>query len=86
MKNQPYISNYPPLADWLEKVNAICNWQLRRGVHPHSMMIENWTVNGRIVLIEVYSNGHGWNIYTPNETIDIVKTLADVEKRCGLGV
>lgn len=29
--NKPWVSNYMALAEWLNKISAICNWQIMRG-------------------------------------------------------
>jgi hypothetical protein len=78
-RNEPWTANYPPLHEWLKRVDGRCLWQQKNG----TSMIEGWAINGVVAIIHVYGNGNGWNIYTacPSNRIDL--TLQDAEARCG---
>lgn len=76
---QPYIENYPPLKAWINRhEDTICQWQKRIGA---KMMVERWIVDGVPVIIEIYGDGHGWNIYTTSPDNTIVHAVADAEDR-----
>lgn len=73
--NEPWIRNYPPLQAWLDKHNAHCLWQTRADgramneeeYRPRSY-VEGWMVNGRVVVIVVHADKHGWEIHTACRT------------------
>jgi hypothetical protein len=82
---KPWVSNYPPLREWLDKVNATCIEQ--HPIGPLSKPIaylERWLVRGRVIIVEVRSDLNGWNIYTAAETNKISDTLLDAEVRLGM--
>lgn len=74
---KPYISNYPPLADWLRKHDAYCAWQR----YDDRLNIEGWVVGVALCLITVQPDGRGWDIYTSCPDISIEATLRDAEER-----
>jgi hypothetical protein len=76
-RNEPWISNYPPLAEWLKANDAICNWQLKHGRSYNLMMIESWSINGYRFIVEVQGGLRGWNVYTSLPSNNITATLAD---------
>lgn len=41
-------------------------------------------VNGRPAIVQTYKDGAGWNVFTPAETNDIDKSVADALNRCGV--
>lgn len=79
-KDQPRPENYPVLMDWLEKHNARCNDQIVIGQNA----IEIWVVNGRLIMILLFPNKKGWDIYTALDTNVIADTLRDAESRVKL--
>lgn len=84
-KNEPYVSNYPPLDQWLKKHNAHCLWQMMDGPEDQrTRAVEAWQVGTAIVIVVVHGNQHGWEIFTSLNTLDIAATLADAEQRCQL--
>lgn len=85
-ENKPWVSNYAPLKAWLDKVKARCLWQTAQGGRDPHTYIEGWQVNGRVVVLIVRANKMGWEIYTGADSIQIDETLADVERRVGLGL
>jgi len=81
----PTTADYPVLVAWLNKHNARCHWQASHGEMAHAVTaIEGWLVNGHIVIVEVYSEGRGWNIYTTSDDNRIDVSLLDAELRIGL--
>jgi hypothetical protein len=78
--HKPYVSNYPPLQEWLEKHGASCLWQEM----STSQAIEGWLVGQVVAIIVVQSGLRGWDIYTPCRYTEIETTLADAERRLGL--
>lgn len=86
-ENQPWIDNYPPLATWLKKYNASCDWQqpLGGGRGAPNAYVEQWRFpNGATCIVTVYANGNGWDIATPSESNAIDVTFLDAEDRCRL--
>jgi len=84
-KDQAWTTNYPPLSEWLRKIDAVCNWQILQGRQDgHHQYIECWTAKGRVFLISVRSHNHGWDIFTNSASIDVDKTLEDANVRLGL--
>ena len=86
-KDKPYVSNYPPLRDFIANHAMRCNWQIVRNGDPENpdAFVESYSAPGmRECIIVVYGNGNGWAIYTPNESTKIDETLADAEKRLTL--
>jgi hypothetical protein len=79
-RDEPWVANYPPLKEWLAKVEGRCLWQQRNG----TSMVEGWAIAGAVAVIEVYANGNGWNIYTACASRRIDETLQDAEVRTGL--
>jgi hypothetical protein len=83
---EPYAGNYADLGEWLGKIGAVCNWQLARGrPGPGYSFLESWSCNGHVFIVEVQSEGKGWEIYTTGSTTRIDHTLLDAERRLGLG-
>ena len=83
--NKPWVSNYPPLQEWLEKIGAHCVDQIAIGdADAPIAYLEKWLANGQMLLVEVRSNGNGWNLYTAPQTLRIDETLADAERRLGI--
>lgn len=78
-KNEPYVSNYPPLDQWLKKHGAHCLWQM---MDSRTRSVEAWQVGTATVIVVVHANQHGWEIFTSLNTLDIAATLADAEQRC----
>lgn len=86
-KKLPYLANYPPLADWLRKHGARCQWQATTDGRPASAMnsmVEAWLLGDSMCVIVVHPDCLGWDIFTPGGNPNIGKTLADAEKRLGL--
>jgi len=92
--NRAWISNYPPLKDWLNKHEARCMWQLpmqqpnsSTGEYEYDFgptaYVECWLVYRRPVIIVVHANKNGWEIYSALDDLKISATLADVERRVG---
>lgn len=85
IKDKAYTGNYPALQEWLQKIDAVCNWQILQGRQDgHHQYIECWSVNGRVFLISVRSHNHGWDIFTSGSSIEVPKTLEDAEERLGI--
>lgn len=89
--NKPWVSNYPPLKQWLDEHNARCMWQVPsnpdRGDDPDwapGAYIECYLINMHPVVVVVRSNQMGWDIYTTASTPLIDATLMDAEARLGL--
>ncbi|GMV18629.1 MAG: hypothetical protein AMXMBFR56_68530 [Polyangiaceae bacterium] len=83
--NEPYVSNYPPLDQWLKKHGARCLWQMLDGPEDQrTRAVEAWQVGTTTVIVVVHGNQHGWEIFTSLNTLDIAATLADAEQRCRL--
>ncbi len=86
-KKLPYLENYPPLADWLHKHGARCQWQVTTDGRPASAMnsmVEAWVLGDSMCIIIVHPMGNGWDIFTPAENPEVATTLADAEERLGL--
>lgn len=89
--NKPYVSNYPVLQAWLEKHNARCMWQVPREPKPDDVgydwapqaYIECWMVR-RPIIIVIYSNKMGWEMYSALDSAKYADTFEDAEKRLGI--
>lgn len=55
-KDKPWISNYPPLQEWLNAHEARCDWQIPYGnKNKPAMYVEQWrTRTGREFIIHAY--------------------------------
>lgn len=84
--DEPYIGHYPTLRDWLALHECRCDWQSPIGPkNAPNAYVEQWsTPKGRPMIITIYSRGHGWEIYTPNDSNKIDETFTDAEARLGL--
>ena len=84
---KPWVANYPPLQEWLQKIHAQCLEQIPLGENPDlSGYVERWQANARTFLVIVRARRMGWDILTPCYSNEIAATLADAEKRLGLEV
>jgi hypothetical protein len=85
-KNKPWVSNYPVLKNWLEKIGARCMEQNPVGsTRAPTAYLERWmTPAGRSFIVGVRGNRMGWNVYTDADTPNTDLTLADAEQRFGL--
>jgi hypothetical protein len=81
--SKPYVSNYPPLKQFLDKMEARCVEQLPIGnARTPVAYLEKWAApNGRTFVIEVRANRMGWEIYTGIDSGLIAETLTDAESR-----
>lgn len=95
-RDKPWVSNYPPLQEWLDKVEAKCQWQIPMQPKPTAdddyepdwaptAYVECWAVGKGTVIIIVRAEQHGWEIYSALDSNSVQESLADVEKRCGVG-
>lgn len=93
LADMPYIENYPPLKEWLDKHDARCIWQVpmqcehnRHEDQPPTVYIEKWFFpkTKRFVVIEVHARKFGWEVYIANDSNDVVKTIAQAETLMGL--
>lgn len=86
-EDQPWVSNYPPLRDWLNKVGARCHGQLPVGnpAKPRAF-IETWLAGQGVFIVEVRAEKMGWDLFTSLGANDIPLTLADAEERLRIGV
>jgi hypothetical protein len=87
--NYPYVENYPPLHEFLQKHNAQCLRQIAVGDrspdydYPRSFL-ETWQIRGNVFIVEVRAEQCGWDIYTSGGFPGIAETLKDAEKRLGV--
>lgn len=90
--HKPWVSNYPPLKEWLDKHEARCMSQVPSHEKPRDAdydwtpqsYIEFWIVNRRAVILVVRAHKMGWDIYTAADTPKVAETLLDAERRVGL--
>lgn len=82
-KNKPWVSNYPPLHDFLREIDARCDWQIPYGpARAPTMYVEQWRAPGAApFIIVVYADQHGWNIFTATLSEKIDATIEDVKRR-----
>lgn len=92
-KNKPWVSNYPPLNDWLHQHNARCMWQIPSEPEPKgeedynpewtpNSYIECWSVGKSTVILIVRANQQGWDIYSALNSNSVKESLEDAAKRC----
>lgn len=80
--DEPWISNYPPLHDWLMTNNARCDWQMRYGKGKQGFMLEQWRLPHSLpFVVLVYASKGGWEIFTPCASNSIEQTLTDCAER-----
>jgi hypothetical protein len=80
--NTKTARDYPHLSAWLDRHNGRQLWVAET---PHGNRIEAWQMHGgRGILVEIHPGGHGWDLWTNADTIQIDETLADAERRVGL--
>jgi hypothetical protein len=75
------VENYPPLREWLTKIEARCDVQ----EYSDARSIEIWNApvgRGTFVIV-VYPKGQGWDVFTSAGSIKIDETLSDAERRLG---
>lgn len=82
-RDKPWVSNYPALLAWLDKHRARCMWQEYDNEHSRRS-VEGWLVGDTMVIVLVYADQRGWELFTPCLDTEIAATLADAEKRLGL--
>lgn len=83
--NKPWVSNYPPLKAWLNKIQARCLIQAPYGdpENPRAYF-EQWSVNSQVFMVTVQANQGGWSVYTQVDSNLIDATLKDAGDRLGL--
>jgi hypothetical protein len=79
--DKAYIDNYPPLRDFLARAEAHCVWQVRG---PNKSYLEGWMLGARLVIIQVFPNKMGWQIWTASKSNSASETLAEVAEHCDL--
>ena len=90
--NKPWVGNYPPLQQWLDKHDARCLWQIPSSPPDDGdidwapqFYVEAWSIGRRIFILTVYSNKMGWYLFTDCDSPRIDESLADAEQRLGIG-
>lgn len=78
----PHVEDFPALAQWLDKHCAMMLWSTI-GYPPHAV-VQGWKINGRLVLVLLYTHAPSWDIFTAPDSSLSDQTLADAEKRLGL--
>lgn len=79
---EPAIQSYPPLQEWLNKLDAVCDWQDKHGKGQHTTMIEQWRTRGSMpFILLIHSNGGGWDVFTCLHDIAVEATQRDAEYR-----
>lgn len=65
--DKPWVANYPSLQDWLNAINARCDWQQSIGGNPDiGGYVEQWRLAGALpFLVVIRPRKLGWEIYTP---------------------
>ena len=80
--DRPWVANYPPLKEWLGKIQARCMDQIPAGDN----YVEQWmTPNGRNFLVLVRAYKLGWDVYTNCGSNGVAATLDDAGKRLEVG-
>lgn len=85
-KDEPYVENYAPLKAWLNHHNAVCVWQIPYGGTKAKPMsyLECYRVGRGLVIVQIFENLHGWEIYTTSCDNDVAASLRDATVRCKL--
>lgn len=85
IRNEPGVSSYPPLREWLEKIEARCVWQHMNGApNQRHSAVEMHTANGRVFIVVVHAEQRGWEVYSAADTNQITASLLDAEERLGI--
>lgn len=86
LSNRAFVSNYPPLDEWLKKHEARCYFQVPVGGDPDDPngYVEQYIINGNFCIVMVWANKNGWELYTAGDSMEIAPTFADAEKRLGI--
>lgn len=83
--DEPWVSNYPPLDQWLKRVGARCVHQMPVGYKERpEAYIEMWEARGRMFSLFVFAGRRGWDVFSGITTNDIRETLEDLEQRLGI--
>jgi len=77
-RQQELNARFALLREWLRSVGATCLWQQRV---PRVGMVECWTANGRIFMLQTYVKGAGWEIYIPASGSNKTTTTLDAVSR-----
>lgn len=91
-KDRPYVGNYPPLQEWLDKHGASCQWQVPMQAQPEdadsdwypTAYVECWLVNQRPVVLVIHAHRGGWQIYSALDSQLCAESFVDAEQRVGL--
>lgn len=81
---EPAIQSYPPLQEWLNKIDAICDWQKKLGEKgaSHTTMVEQWRARGSApFILMIHSHGNGWDVLTSLHENNVEATTRDCERR-----
>lgn len=72
------------LADRLREAGATVRtlWEAPGPKGTAIAWLTGLAVNGRVVIVQTYANGHGWDAYSASPSNDIAATVADVLARC----
>ena len=85
-EDEPYTDNYPPLKAWLNKHNGRCVEQVRLNCGTRAeQMLEVWNIGNGSVVIRVWAERAGWDIFTAHASNSIELALNDAELRLGIG-
>lgn len=90
--HMPYVSNYPPLQEWLDKHEARCMWQVpmqcehdRHGEPPTAYVeLYEFPKTSRHAIVLIHGRKMGWDIFISSNDHQIKTTLEDAERRLGL--
>ncbi len=65
-------------------VRVVVLWEIKGPKDTSVDWMVGYQAGSWPVIVQTYTDGNGWNAFTPARTIDVDKTIADVFARCGI--
>jgi hypothetical protein len=61
-----------------------CLWEMKGPRNTAIAWLSALSVNGRVVIVQTYTDGNGWEVYSPAPTLNVDATIQDALARCGV--
>lgn len=81
--DQPWLENYPPLKEWIDKHGHSCMWDAKTS---GDCRVEAWLVQPELslVILTIRPFRRGWDLFTSCQSNNIAETIRDANVRCGI--
>ena len=63
-------------------VRVVVLWEMRGPANTAVDWMGGYQIDHLPVIVQTYTDGDGWNVFAPNSTNDVDRTIAEILKVC----